>query len=100
MNISKQLAACLAAMLSLSSCQSAPTPDKMARTTLETAPADLQLICANAAAGPAGVDNTKILPVNSRAVDGQTYNVELNANGRKFNCLVDLDGNVKSVTPA
>jgi len=72
----------------------------MARTTLETAPADLQLMCANATAGPAGIDNTKILPVSSRAADAKTYNVELNANGRKLNCLVDVDGNVKSVTPA
>lgn len=86
--------------LSLSACVSAPPPEQMARTTLETAPADLQLMCANAAAGPAGVDNTKILPVSSRAIDGGSYNVELDANGRKFNCVVDTAGNVKSVTPA
>jgi hypothetical protein len=84
----------------LSACQSAPPPQEMARTTLQTAPADLQLMCANATAGPAGIDNTKVLPVSSRAVDATTYNVALDANGRKFNCLVDTAGNVRSVIPA
>jgi hypothetical protein len=87
--------------VSLSACVSAPPPpEQMARTTLQTAPADLQLMCANATAGPAKVDNTKILPVGSRALDAQTYNVELDANGRKFNCVVDTNGNIKSVQPA
>lgn len=84
----------------LTACQSAPPPQDMARTTLETAPADLQLMCANSTAGPAGVDDMKILPVGSRAIDAQTYNVELDANGRKFNCVIDTAGNVRAVTPA
>jgi hypothetical protein len=87
------LTSCLAA------CQSAPPPDQMARTTLQTAPADLQLLCANAAAAPAKVDATKILPVSSRAIDATTYNVQLNANGRTFNCVVDNKGSIKSIQP-
>ncbi len=87
------LAGCLAA------CVSAPPPDQMSRTTLQTAPADLQLLCAGAVAGPAKLDSTKVLPTNSRALDAQTYNVELDANGQKYNCIVDTNGTVKSVQP-
>lgn len=100
MNTEAKLVPYLVITFLLSACQSAPPPQEMARTTLQTAPADLQLMCANATAGPAGVDNTKVLPVSSRAVDATTYNVVLDANGRKFNCLVDTAGNVKSVIPA
>lgn len=71
----------------------------MSRTKVETAPADLQLLCADAAAKASGVDSTKILPVSSSKIDSQTYQVELDAGGKKTSCLVDADGNVKSVQP-
>lgn len=94
----------MAAFLSLAifniACVSSPAPDQMARTTLQTAPADLQLLCAGAAATPAGIDSSKILPVSSRALDAETYLVELDASGRKFNCVVDGAGSVRSVQPA
>jgi hypothetical protein len=69
----------------------------MSRTTTETAPADLQLLCANAAATSAGTDNSKVLPVSSRKVDAQTYQVDLNVNGKPTSCTVDSQGNVVSV---
>jgi len=81
-------------------CQTAPPPDQMARTTLQTAPADLQLLCANAVATASKVDSSKVLPVSSSALDPQSFNVELSASGRKFNCVVDNKGVVKSVHPA
>jgi hypothetical protein len=87
----------------LSACVSAPPPppqDQMSRTQVETAPADLQLLCASAAAKASGVDSTKILPVSSSKLDPETYQVELDASGRKTRCLVDTEGNVKSVEPA
>lgn len=84
----------------LGGCQSAPEPQDMARTNLQTAPADLQLICANAAAGSAGVDSTKILPTSSRQIDATSYGVDLDAGGRKFTCVVDNNGTVRSVGPA
>lgn len=71
----------------------------MARTTLQTAPADLQLICSNAVATSAKVDRSKVLPVSSNALDATSYNVELNASGRKFNCVVDDKGAVRSIQP-
>ncbi|RWK41832.1 MAG: hypothetical protein EOR46_15045 [Mesorhizobium sp.] len=85
----------------LSACVSAPPPpqDQMSRTQVETAPADLQLLCADAAAKASGADSTKILPVSSSRIDSKTYQVELDASGKKTSCLVDTDGNVKSVQP-
>lgn len=86
----------------LGGCQSSspPKPEEMARTSLQTAPADLQLICANAAAGTAQVDSSKVLPTSSRQLDAASYSVDLDAGGRKFNCIVDANGSVKSVQPA
>ncbi|OCP17873.1 hypothetical protein BC361_09975 [Ensifer sp. LC54] len=83
----------------LGGCQSPPKPEEMARTSLQTAPADLQLICANAAAGTAQVDSSKVLPTSSRQLDAASYSVDLDAGGRKFNCIVDSNGSVKSVQP-
>ena len=86
----------------LSACVSAPPPpppEQMSRTKVETAPADLQLLCANAVAKSSGVDSTKLLPVSSSKVDSKTYQVELDAGGKKTSCLVDTDGAVKSVEP-
>ncbi len=85
---------------SLSACVSAPPPppqDQMSRTKVETAPADLQLLCSNAAAKASGVDSAKILPVSSSKLDSKTYQVELDASGKKTSCLVDTEGNIKSV---
>lgn len=95
----KGLVLALAALAAISGCQSAPKPEDMARTSLQTAPADLQLLCAHAAAGAAQVDGAKVLPTSSRALDATSYSVDLDASGRKFNCVVDANGSVKSVQP-
>jgi hypothetical protein len=87
------------ALAALAACQSAPTEDKMARTTTETAPADLQLACANAAAAATKTDSAKILPTSSSKLDAETYSVQLDASGKPFSCLVGTNGIVKSVTP-
>jgi hypothetical protein len=71
--------------------------DQMSKTKVETAPADLQLLCADAAAKASGVDSTKILPVSSSKLDSNTYHVQLDASGKKTSCLVDTEGNVRSV---
>ena len=85
----------------MSACTSTPPPppEQMSRTTVETAPADLQLLCASAVAKASGVDSAKLLPVSSSKIDSKTYQVELDAGGKKTSCLVDTDGNVKSVEP-
>lgn len=85
----------------LSACVSTPppAPEQMSRTQVETAPADLQLLCANAVAKASGVDSAKILPVSSSKIDSKTYQVQLDAGGKNTSCLVDSEGNVKSVEP-
>ncbi|WP_378951923.1 hypothetical protein [Mesorhizobium sp. ANAO-SY3R2] len=72
----------------------------MARTAVQTAPADLQLTCASAAATSAGVDANTVLPIGSALIDATRYQVELNASGQRFNCVIDNVGNVVSVQRA
>jgi hypothetical protein len=76
-----------------------PPPDQMSKTKVETAPADLQLLCSDAVAKASKVSSAKILPISSSKIDSMTYQVELDAGGKKSSCLVDTDGNVKSVQP-
>ena len=84
----------------LGACTSSPSPQEMARTTLQTAPADLQLLCANAVATQTGAPSDKVLPVNSRQLNANSYQVEIDAAGSRHNCVVDNNGNVTSVTAA
>jgi hypothetical protein len=86
-------------VIGLSGCVSDPSPDQMSRTTLETAPADLQLLCANEAARSAGIDSTKVLPTSSRKLDPNNFQVELNVDGAATRCVIDTDGNIRSVQP-
>jgi hypothetical protein len=78
-------------------CVSDQPQSNTVRHTGQTAPADLQLTCASAAATPLGVDSSTILPVSSSQVDAQTYQVVLQAGGARANCVVDSSGNVISV---
>ncbi len=86
----------------LGACQSnpTPTPDQMSRTAVETAPADLQLLCASEAAKASGVDSSKALPTSSRKLDAKSFQVELNVAGKPTSCIVDTEGKVTSVQPA
>ena len=84
----------------VAACQTAPTADQMARTTTEVAPADLQLICATAAATAAKADAAKTLPISSAKIDEKTYSVQIDAAGAKYACMVDSEGRVQSVMPA
>ena len=88
-----------ASLAVLSGCVSKPEPQQMARTTLETAPADLQLLCADAASSTRS-DGANVLPVSSRRHDSQTFQVDLEAAGERMSCLVDSEGNIISVQPA
>ena len=89
----------LAAAASLASgCMSGGPAPGSVRNTAQTAPADLQLACASAAATTLGVDSTKVLPVSSSQLDAQSYQVDLDASGARATCVVDAAGNVRSVT--
>ena len=70
-----------------------PAPNTV-RTATATAPADLQLTCANAAAVSLGVDAGRVLPVSSAQLDEQRYQVDLDAGGARATCVVDANGNV------
>ncbi|MDQ0559017.1 hypothetical protein QO004_000792 [Rhizobium mesoamericanum] len=95
-----RMMAAMASLALLCACTpTPPAPESMARTTLQTAPADLQLLCANAAAGVAG-PNAKVLPTASRRLPDGTFGVDLDAGGKKFSCVVDNNGSVRSVQPA
>jgi hypothetical protein len=85
------------AVLLASGCMSGGPAPNTIRNVSQTAPADLQLTCATAAATSFGVDSSSILPVSSSQLDAQKYQVELNVKGSKANCVVDTAGNVLSV---
>ena len=66
----------------------------------ETAPADLQLTCASAAASQYGIPADKLLPTASSKQPDGTYNVQLTSEGASFLCKIDDNANVISVLPA
>ena len=87
--------------VALSGCTtSTPEPSQMARSAAETAPADLQLLCADAAAKATGAANGKVLPTTSRKVDATTYQVDLNVDGSTSICIIDDAGNIMSMQPS
>lgn len=76
-------------------------PEQTVRTTHDTAPADLQLACANDAAPMFGVEAQNILPIASQRTQTGNYNVTLDVgSGRRANCVVGPDGTVVSITEA
>ena len=88
----------LAVAVSLASgCMSGGPAPGSVRNTAQTAPADLQLACASAAATSLGVDSSSVLPVSSSQIDGRNYHVDLDARGTRATCIVDAAGNVLSV---
>jgi hypothetical protein len=89
-----------AAALLASGCLSGGPEPGSVRNTAQTAPADLQLACASAAATTLGVDSSKVLPISSSQVDGQHYQVDLDAGGARATCVVDAAGNIQSVKKA
>jgi hypothetical protein len=96
--VGKKLPLLLAAgSLALAGCVSSPTPENMARNTMQTAPADLQLACATAASTKFGADHASVLPVSSSALDGGKYQIILDAKGQRSTCLIESTGKVLSL---
>jgi hypothetical protein len=91
------VAAGLAMLLAGGCVSNQPAPNTV-RNTAQTAPADLQLTCAAAAATSLGVDSNTVLPISSSQLDPQKYQVDLDAEGTRATCIVDATGNVLSVT--
>jgi hypothetical protein len=77
-----------------------PEPQQHAvRQTAQTAPADLQLLCANEAAQTFGIASETVLPVGSSS-DGMVYTVILNAGGSQAICTIDDNGTILSLDRA
>ncbi|MFW6077007.1 MAG: hypothetical protein ACOC71_04585 [Hyphomicrobiales bacterium] len=80
--------------------QSSPEPQQpTVRQSSQTAPADLQLMCANEAAQTYGVPSERVLPVSS-SVQGEVYTVVLNAGDAQAVCTIDEEGTVLSLERA
>ncbi|MEJ8571650.1 hypothetical protein [Microbaculum marinum] len=76
-----------------STTQQASAPSGQAvRPAVETAPADLQLLCAAEAANVYAAPADKVLPTASARSGSATYTVELNVNGRPARCTIDESG--------
>jgi hypothetical protein len=78
----------------------APEPEQpMVRQSAQTAPADLQLLCASEAARTYGVPSGRVLPVSSSA-QGDVYTVVLNTGETQAVCTIDEEGTVLSLNRA
>lgn len=84
-----------------STSQQASAPSGQAvRPAVETAPADLQLMCAAEAAKVYSAPADKILPISSARSGTATYTVDLNVNGRPARCTIDESGTSLTVVDA
>jgi len=91
--------AILAAGCASRSAQVVEPEQPMVRQTSQTAPADLQLLCANEAAQTFGIASETVLPVGSSS-DGMVYTVILNAGGSQAICTIDDNGTILSLDRA
>ena len=82
-----------------SACTSEPNRPTV-RTSTETAPTDLQLLCVAEGATRFGVDRDKALPVSSARDTASTFRVNLNLGGTAAVCIIDNTGIIQSLSPA
>lgn len=96
-----RLAVGLAAGLCLSAvagCNTTSTPSSGAvRNTGQTAPTDLQLLCASTAAEQFKVAGGNVLPVSSMPAGGDGYQVNLTFDGGQAVCHIDSEGVISSI---
>jgi hypothetical protein len=72
---------------------SGPSPQTAGlRPAVETAPADLQLLCAAEAANVYSAPSDKILPTSSTRSSPTTFDVDLDVAGRRARCTIDETG--------
>ncbi|MHA7775431.1 hypothetical protein [Roseibium sp. M-1] len=87
----------LAAGCNTSGSNQAPSAGDV-RSTSETAPTDLQLLCAATAAEELQVADGNVLPVSSMRSGEAAYQVNLTFSGGQAVCVIDETGTVQSVT--
>ena len=82
--------------LALAGCNTTQTQSgsgqPMVRASVETAPADLQLLCAAEAATYYGAPSERILPLSSGRTGAASYAVMLDVAGRRARCTIDKSG--------
>jgi hypothetical protein len=106
MIVSRKFVALLAAGLGLSvvagcNTSSNQTPSAGAvRSSGETAPTDLQLLCASKTAEELKVTGGNVLPVSSMPSGENAYQVNLTFDGGQAVCIIDETGTVQSISPA
>jgi hypothetical protein len=66
------------------------------RSTSDTAPTDLQLLCASTAGQQLGTEN--VLPVSSMRSGPNAYQVNLTYGGGQAVCFIGEDGVVQSIS--
>lgn len=90
-----------AAGLALAGCAAqSEGPRPTIRSSVETAPADLQLLCASEAATRFNLDATRVLPVNSAPAGDGAYQVTLTTPTGPVNCTIGGDGTIASIEAA
>ena len=70
------------------------------RSAVETAPADLQLLCAAEAAKIYSAPSEKVLPTASSRSGAASFDVELDVAGRRARCTIDESGTLITVVDA
>lgn len=89
-----------AIMVALSACTTTDngvTVRQDVRTTGKTAPAELQIACASAAPSRLNLSSENILPTASTEVQTGVYRVELKGPDVNAECIVDSEGQIRSI---
>jgi hypothetical protein len=86
----------IAAALAGFGCSQGPQPAQpqglAVRAAVETAPADLQLMCAAEAAKVYSAPSDKVLPLSSQRSGATAFEVELDVAGKRARCTIDESG--------
>lgn len=90
-------AACLALLAGCNT--SSSNSSEGVRTTAETAPTDLQLLCASRTAEELQIEGGNVLPVSSARSGETAYQVNMTFEGGQATCVIDESGVVQTITP-
>lgn len=80
--------------------QAAGPQGPVVRSAVETAPADLQLMCAAEAATVYSAASDRVLPMSSARSSATTFDVELDVAGKRARCTIDESGTTITVVDA
>jgi hypothetical protein len=95
-----QMAAIGTTVLLLAACSSTGTTSSQntVRGSIETAPTDLQLLCASETASRLGLASDAVLPISSETQGTGSFLVILHIPSGQAQCIISADGAVQSVS--